>query len=316
MFLVMLEVDGYIRYRVPSLTSAVVADDYQILVIEGPATIIVSFTLAAGVTLDALRAYDLPSALKKQATLASSLEVSKKIVKAMPLLKNTVTRTTRNLGVDFTLRGARLTPTFTARFRKATWTAAKMKKPKNAGVRTSRYVQSLVNATTCWGAAVTGASSFRLSMRRRLAHSLVVKQSKGRSRTADLLLDKIQPRTIDPVFRLRGDALQMLSTAVWEEWVPVQWIAVVWNQCFDGARDGNVNWRNATDPISVAALSGRWMGWGSASPLVLTDSLARPIDLRETCPHTIKRLVASDIDRTLREQMGEGLPKFQNNDAP
>ena len=96
MFLVMLEVDGYIRYRVPSLTSAVVADDYQILVIEEPATISVSFTLAAGVTLDALRVYDLPSALKKQATLASSLEVSKKIVKAMPLLKNTVTRTTRN----------------------------------------------------------------------------------------------------------------------------------------------------------------------------------------------------------------------------
>ena len=129
-FMVMLEVDGYVKYRCPEATTAVVADDFQILMVDAPERTAAGFAKIANTTFDALKLVDLPVAMKKMATLATTLDICKKIVAKVPKLKGSVVRTTRNLGIDFTLRNRRTTQTFTARFQKAVRTAVRLKKAK------------------------------------------------------------------------------------------------------------------------------------------------------------------------------------------
>ena len=130
MFLVMLEVDGYVMYRCPEAKTAVVADDYQILLVDAPDLVTASYAKTASTTLQALRRLDLPVAIKKMATLATSKDLGDAILKRLPQLKATLVQHTRNLGIDFTLRSRCVTTTCTAMYTKAVRTADRMKRAR------------------------------------------------------------------------------------------------------------------------------------------------------------------------------------------
>ena len=115
MFLVMKVVDKKVREAAPPAHSAVVADDYQILVCR-PREQAMRITLAAhNATRSVFAAMRLPVSEKKQILMASDELVAKEVAAADATLKKSRRRTARNLGVDFTLGRRRYTAVFAAR---------------------------------------------------------------------------------------------------------------------------------------------------------------------------------------------------------
>ena len=153
--------------------------------------------------------------------------------------------------MDFTLKKARTTETFTARFKKTLKKTDRLKKAKKIGVDCGGVIASLINAGTCWGAAITGATGRQTKARRTLAHVVLTKQPRGRSVTVDLSLAKLSPFIMDPIFRLQSDPVFTLAKAVGDKWVPPHWLAAIWQDPFWRANSGRTTWKTATDPLSV-----------------------------------------------------------------
>ena len=286
MFVMMKEVDRRVRCMAPAARTAVVADDYQILSMDDtppPCTKNkMAVNIQAEATATALKAFsdlDLSVAINKLATLATDTRTADDLISIVRSLKKSVARHARNLGVDFTLRKARRTSTFTARLSKATQKADRLVKARRRGVGTGQYARALLNSATCWGAAVTGALATQVRARRALIHRTVVRMPSGRSTTVDLNMMAKKPWTMDPAYALRIDPVVTTATAVWDAWLPRKWITANWTTYFDRVADGSTKWQAATHPVQVMALSLAWIGWTSAKPLTLMTSEGTSIDL-------------------------------------
>ena len=79
MFLVMLSVDEEVKRTAPTVQTAVVADDFQILADDDPGKVEITFAAAAKATLEALRRKNLSVSIKKVSTLATSMKLAKRI---------------------------------------------------------------------------------------------------------------------------------------------------------------------------------------------------------------------------------------------
>ena len=127
----------------PTVSSAVVADDYQLTAVDKrgkpcppaytAADIMARAALAA---LASFRRLHLPVAMPKLVTIATDAATAEAVTSRVPSLAGTVASVVRNLGVDFTMKNVRRTPTFAARFRKATAKAGRLARAKKRGVRT------------------------------------------------------------------------------------------------------------------------------------------------------------------------------------
>ena len=320
MFLQMLDVDEDVNHEEPDVITAVVADDFQILAVDDVEGLGVQaksaqkkMVNAVSATLKSFMKAKLPVAKDKLAALASTRQLEKDLARQIPVLAKSLCKHTRSLGVDFTLRKSRCTPTFSARFKRTRKRAQRLKRAKEMQVDCSKVVASLVNAGTCWGASLTGASRPQVKSRRTLAHVITTKQPCGRNVTVDLALAKIAPFTADPIYRLRIDPVHTLAKAVWDEWVPPQWIVVDWDKTFQNVTNGQTTWRNATSPLAVAALSMQSFGWTSPRPWILMTANGRGLDLREVCPATVRHLARADMDLQLRRELADRDPSLRRS---
>ena len=110
--------------------------------------------------------------------------------------------------------------------------------------------------------------------------------------------------------------MHTLAKAIWDKWAPPQWLAVRWDSVFRRAAWGEIGWRNATDPLAVAAVSMMSFGWTSTKPFSVVTAEGRALDLRQTCPATIRAMAHRDIDLKLRKDMAENDVDLRNGTRP
>ena len=105
-------VDAKIHALSPRTHRAVVADDYQIMLTGDAEAIAEQLVEIDGTINDAFRELSLPVARAKLAVLASSAASVRVIAKRAPHLSVAVVSSSRNLGIDFTLKKKRRVTTF------------------------------------------------------------------------------------------------------------------------------------------------------------------------------------------------------------
>ena len=198
MFLVMRIVDAAVTKAAPSAFPAVVADDYQILVCAHEKQAARVAMCAHQAAIAAFGEAMLPVSEKKLVLVYSHDGVAAELCEFCPTLTKSRSCATRNLGIDFTLKGKRRTAVFEARLAKVATKFLKIRMMRRAGVDTPNYVISLINAGQVYGAECIGASPSQVKRRRRHAHRHIVKSSAGRSATLDFSLSRAKVSALDP----------------------------------------------------------------------------------------------------------------------
>ena len=140
----------------------------------------------------------------------------------------------RNL-VDYTLGSRRRTEVFEQRLRKVACKVVKIKKLLKAGVRTRKFAVCVVGSTVKCGGNVLGASLRQVKHRRAAVHHCVTRRPQGRSATLDCALVRGDPYVLDPGYFLTASPIRDLAAALWDGWVPCQWIYRTWNAAFNAA---------------------------------------------------------------------------------
>ena len=136
-----------------------------------------------------------------------------------------------------------------------------------------------------------------------MAHSCIVRDARGRSATVDLHLTSAEPTSLDPAYRLSVDPIVALSAALWDVWIPRQWILRPWSTEFHAASEQKHVWKNVTNPISAAAASCCRIGWSSPSPGKLLTDEGYLVDLLIMCPKSVKALAERSTWTWLGKQM-------------
>ena len=124
--------------------------------------------------------------------------------------------------------------------------------------------------------------------------------------TVDCALAKHQTSVIDPVYPLTLAPILSLCRAVWDSWIPFQWIALLWDDAFRTIDEecGDVSWHKVADPMAAAAASISRAGWtnGGVAKFVTRD--CQTIDIRKVAPRTIKVIFTRDLELELLTAWG------------
>ena len=216
MFIVMRIVDDKVRKAAPHAHTAVVADDFQVLVTK-PREQAIRITLAAhSAARKAFADAGLPIAANKQILLASDDKTAREVEGADSSLSGSRRKTARSLGIEFTLGKLRYTIVFAARAHKTKKKILKVKTMEKAGVDTSHYVVGLINSSHTYGSDCIGASWSQMQICIRAAHRAVTRSPMGRSATLDLALSRAEVTALDPRYRLNSGPIVALASALWE----------------------------------------------------------------------------------------------------
>ena len=312
MFLVMKIIDAKVRRAAPAAFTAVVADDFQFLVIRSK-DLAISTTLAAhAATRKAFLEAGLPISVKKQVLLGSDEKALAEIVRADETLNGSRRRTARNLGVDFTLGKRRYTMVFAARALKSKKKILKIRTIRAVGVDTSHYVTSLINSGHMYAMDCIGASPSQIRICRRAAHRGTTRNPAGRSATFDLALGRARATLLEPSYRLNSAPIIAIASALWDGWVPRQWILRPWRETFASACDANFRWNAVNDGLTAAAATCRRINWTSAEPgAFLTDDGVK-INCDIMCPRSIRTLCDRSVERHLLRKTTETHPTLRN----
>jgi len=228
----MTGIDAAVKMAVPTALTAVVADDYQILLMGDEKITQVKMVKAHAAAADAFNEAHLPTEGKKMALLATTRTALRGVVARAPHLGVAQVKTTRNVGYDFTLMKGRSMGIFAARYKKAVVKSKKVIKIKRANIDTRLITTASLNSMVCWGADCLGASPQQIRDRRRLIHCSVSANTMGRSATIDFALAKGKVRNLDPSYSLTTAPIYALALAVWDRWCPQEWIMRVWSSAF------------------------------------------------------------------------------------
>ena len=220
MFLVMHGIDSRVRAAAPLASMAVAADDYQILFCK-PREQAIRITLRAhNACREAFRAVGMPVSSKEQVLLASDESAAIDVAGTDVTLAESRRKSARNLGIDFTLGTRRFAMVFASRAHKTKRKLLKLKAIRSAGVDSSHYTLSPINASHTYGTDCIGLSPSQVRTYRRAAHRSVTKSPARRSATFDLALSRAQPTVLDPSYRMNTGAIVTITSALWDEWVP------------------------------------------------------------------------------------------------
>ena len=302
MYLAMNGMFENIRDVIPEAIHAVVADDYQFTIMGKPASIAqgaAKLNKAVTAEFDRLK---LPRDNGKLMTLTTSNAVDVALKAAAPELRSAVVTSSRNLGIDFTLRRRRVTRVFEARLGKVKRNLIKLRQVLKASSwkRGTRFIHPTILAGSSWGAACLGVSRTQLETRRGLAHAAVARHPSGRSTTIDLALAAPKHWTLDPAYELIAAPVRALAAAIWEKWVPMAWVLPRWRQRFTRATEKLESWSSVTDPITAAFKSAARVGWTCGpAPGMMVDSEGAIIDFTMACPRTIERTMHRDTETWL-----------------
>ena len=178
----------------------------------------------------------------------------------------------------------------------------KLKRLRRVGVRTHRLAAATVNAAVVYGAECVGASSTLIRRAATLAHTSVMEKIRGRSATFDLLLAKGASRVLHPGLRLAIGRIMSLAAALWDNWLPREYILRSWNVAFQLASSASFSWNLVTDPIAAAAASLRRIGWDSPAAGKLETRSKVSVDLLRMCPRSVARLLEDDAEAWILRQ--------------
>ena len=309
MYLMMTEVVDEVQAECPATEFAVVADDFQGLTVGRPEEVANDIVTIDNTTTRAFDRLDLPLAIKKSVGMVSDDATSKAISKRSPLLAKRLVGHGRNLGVDFSLKKKRSMVTMQARLVK---TRRKVKKLSSLTKfsSTKRFVSPCVNSAAAWGVGVLGATDEQIRERRALGHRLLVRDPRGRSATIDFSLAGGRTRSLDVGYELLTAPIYMLARAVWDRWVPLQWIFRQWDAAFATA-DSRSDWRYVSQTMDAAARSARRLGWTSPRRGLLISGDGVSLNLLEQCPKTIKYAAEMDADVYLRKMLVQKSPELR-----
>ena len=290
MFLVMYGIDALVKKAAPLAHAAVVADDYQLLVCKPREQAIRIMLRAHAACTRAFGEVGLPISVKKQVLLTSDESAAQDIADVEPALADSRRRTARNLGVDYTLGKRRYTLVFAARVHKTSKKFLKIKAMRSVGIDTSHFVVSLVNSSHTYGNDCIGASPSQVRLCRAAAHRGVTRSPSGRSATLDLALSRAQPTALDPTYRLNSGPIFALTSALWDKWVPRQWILRTWNDAFLCANSKGFSWNSVTDGLLAAAATCKRIAWTSVTPGSFITNEGVAIDCDAVCPRSVRLL--------------------------
>ena len=94
-------------------------------------------------------------------------------------------------------------------------------------------------------------------------HHAIFPNAKGRSVTADLQLLGTAAYGVDPAILMASAPLVTWATALYEEWIPAEWLTIIANQAIRQA--SSITWNSAGGPAAVVVLSLKRLGWTMAT---------------------------------------------------
>ena len=176
MFLIMKVVDAKVRSAAPLAFTAVVADDYQVMVCRHKDQAVRVAFAAHDAVKKAFRDAKLPLADSKVAFLSSDKEAGDELCAIAPCLHGRRKQVARNLGIDFTLGKVRRTAVFDARLKKVAKRFLKLRRMRNAGAPMPTYVVSCINSAQTYGGECLGAAPSQIAVRKRNAQRHIIKR--------------------------------------------------------------------------------------------------------------------------------------------
>ena len=112
----------------------------------------------------------------------------------------------------------------------------------------------------------------------------------GRSATFDLALSRAQPTALDTTYRLNSGAIVAPASALWDKWIPRQWILRTWGEAFRGVDDTKFSWNQVTDGLMAVAATCKRISGTSVSPGSFISESGVMINCDKMCPRSLKSL--------------------------
>ena len=298
--------------RWPSARLANVVDDIQVQSI-GPMAYAVRVAqgVARGLKFELDRA-KMAVNEEKLMLLANTKEAADELARKVPFLSKAVVRAARNLGVDFTCgrRGAAAAGVRRARLQKVKKKISKVRWIRRQGPRVQRLVSGSLLPSGSWGGGASAMPWSHVQKLRRAMHVAMYRHTAGRSATIDLALStrRTSIGVIDPAYTATADPIVMLHSAIWDEWLPRDWIVHTMSEAVKRQSEATKPWSSVNGPISGAIACCNRIGWKfeASSPVTrIRTRTGQVLDMIDVCPMTTKTVAFRDTESWMLNRVVE-----------